>query len=442
MVIKLRNSWIIVLITLLLGACNTEEDSAKSANSRSETGEDIPAVQAVKARYGALPLDQRLTGTVRAENQVGLYPEISARVEKVMVENGDGVEKGEPLVKLNDRTIREQLSQARSNLNINQARLQQAKASFQELKNQYDRQKKLYEKELISVMEIESLKAQLESARADVNLAEAQVEQSRSQVEEQEAMLEQTIIRSPINGTVGQRNAQPGMMAGTNTQLFIVGDLSKLRIEVILTDEMLSYIKKGQTARVYATNDMGDEVVLDGEISRISPFLNNTSRSTEADIDIDNEDGLLSPGMFVPVDILYGESRNATLVPKSALYDNPRTGETGIYVAKSIGVEVEPVKSVNPDSPPPLTDALPVSFVPVDIIASGRMDVAVEGIEEGQWVITIGQDMLSGDSNKARIRTVAWERILALQNMQRQDLLQSIMGNGNQNSQQGGSTSL
>jgi len=431
-----------MLITLLVGACSEEESTQNSANSGSEAEEDIPAVQAVKARYGALPLVQRLTGTVRAENQVELYPEISARVDKVMVENGDMVEKGQPLVKLNDRTIREQLRQAKSTLKINQARLQQAKASYQELKNQYERQQKLYEKELISAMEFESIKAQMESARADVNLADAQVEQSRSQVDEQEALLEQTIIRAPVAGTVGQRNVQPGMMAGPNTQLFIVGDLNKLRIEIILTDEMLSYIKKGQTARVYATNDKGEEVVLEGEVSRISPFLNNTSRSTEADIDITNKDGLLSPGMFVPVDISYGESRNATLVPKSALYENPQTGETGIYVAKSIGVEVEPVKSVDPDSPPPLTEALPVSFMPVNVIAEGRMDVAVEGVEQGQWVVTIGQDMLSGDSNKARIRTVAWDRIIALQNLQRQDLLQNVM-QGQKSGQNGsGSTSL
>jgi len=416
-----------LLIGLLLSSCSFGTADNKS-DDRNDNEQDVtPAVQAVQARYGTLPLVQRLTGTIKAENQVALFPEISARVLEVYVENGDQVTKGQPLVKLNDKPIVEQLKQAEANLKINKAQLKQAKAGYRELNSRYKRQKELADRDLISDMEIEILKSQLESAQADVELAEAQVEQSQSQVEEQESMLQQTIVRAPVKGTVGQRNVQPGMLVNTNSQLFLVGELDKLRIEVVLTDKMLSYIEVGQTARIFVSDENDEQQTITGEVSRISPFLNDVTRSTEAEIDVNNPNGLLKPGMFVPVDILYGESRKATLIPKSSLYDNPNTGETGIYVAKSIGLEVQPVERVNPDNPPPLTEALPVTFMPVEIIARGRMEVAVNGVDQGQWVVTIGQDLLSDGTKTARVRTVAWDRVVALQQLQRQELLKDVL---------------
>jgi len=416
-----------VFIGTLISCSSSKSEQEEETNGEPTQKQEIPAVQAVEAREGALPLVQRLTGTVRTENQVRLFPEITARVEGVLVENGDKVTKGQALVKLDDAQIREQLNQAKANLEINKAQLKQAQARYNQLNSNYKRQKQLAEKQLVSKMEMESLEAQMASAEADIELAKAQVSQSRSSLEEQQNMLGRTTIRAPVSGTVGQRNAQVGALVNPNTQLFTIGDLDKLRVEVVLTEQMLSYIQVSQTARLYAENREGEEVVLESKLSRISPFLNNTTRSTEAEIDVNNQNNLLKPGMFIPVDILYGESERATLIPKSALYTNPSSGETGVYMAKSIGVEVQPVQNVNPQNPPPLTEPLPVTFVPIDIIAEGRMDVAVSGVKQGQWVVTIGQELLSDGSKTARVRTVDWDRIVSLQNLQRQDLLRNVL---------------
>ena len=432
-----------ILLSSFIISCGPDETNDQNSDDRSaDQGQEIPAVQAVEARQGALPLVQRLTGTVRAENQVTLTPEITARVEQVFVENGDQVSKGQALVKLDDVQIREQLKQAEANLQINKARLKQAQARYNQLNSNYKRQKQLAEKQLVSNMEMESLEAQMSSAEADIELAKAQVNQSRSSVEEQQNRLNQTTVRAPVAGTVGQRNAQAGMLVNPNTQLFTVGDLDKLRVEVVLTEKMLSYLEVGQTAKLYVENREGNEIVLEGELSRISPFLNNTTRSTEAEIDIANSNNLLKPGMFVPVDILYGESGRATLIPKSALYTNKTDGQTGVYLAKSIGVEVQPVQNVDPKNPPPLTEPLPVNFVPIEILAEGRMDVAVTGIKQGQWVVTIGQELLSDGRKTARIRTVNWDRIVSLQKMQRQDLLYEILNRADSSSSDPQATTL
>lgn len=418
----------ILFSTLFLISCygDTAENNFPGQNS-----ENTPAVEAVQARYGSLPLSQRLSGTVVAENQVELYPEISGRIDQVHVQNGEFVEEGDPIVSLRDDQYREQVEQAQAQLRINQAQLKQAQARYNELEAQYNRTKKLSEQDLSTDLEMETLQAQMASAEADVELAQAQLEQTQSNLEEQQDMLEQTVIRAPISGTVGQRNAERGMQVNSSTQLFTIGDLDNLRVEVVLTENMLSEIEIGQTAHVH-TNPTRRNAghMLEAELSRISPFLNNVTRSTEGEIDVQNENNLLRPGMFVAVDILYGESEQATLIPTSALYTNPETGNEGVFVATSLGSEIDPVEQEEgSDDPPPLTEATEVQFVEIDVIAEGRMELGVDGIEPGSWVVTVGQDLLSEGRNQARVRASSWERILAMQGLQRQDLLQRILDN-------------
>lgn len=417
-------NFVLFLSATMLVSCYG--DSGNNGNPGEQNASTIPAVEAVQARYGSLPLSERLSGTVVAQNQVVLYPEISGKISQIHVQTGDSVAKGAPLISLEDRQYREQVEQARANFRINQARLKQAQARYNELESQYKRTKQLSDKNLLSAQEMETIQAQYSSAEADIELAEAQLEQSHSSLQEQQDMLSKTVIRAPINGTVGQRNAEVGMQVSSNTQLFTIGDLGNLRIEVVLTDDMLNDVEVGQTVRIY-TGSAQDREIIEAELSRISPFLNNVTRSTEGEIDVANDENSLRPGMFVPVDILYGESRQATIIPTSALFTDPNTGEDGVYVATSLGSEIEPVEQVDTDNPPPLTEPTEVQFQPVDVIAEGRLEVGVEGINSGSWVVTVGQDLLLQGTGQARVRTSSWERILALQGLQRQDLLQRVL---------------
>lgn len=417
------------LIVLGLAACGGETDNQGEGNSETSL-ENIPAVEAVQARYGSLPLSERLSGTVIAQNQVQLYPEISGRISEVVVQTGDKVSKGDPLLRIQDTQYREQVEQAEANLKITKAQLKQAESGLNELTAQYKRTLSLFEKELSSELEMERVEAQMQSARADVELAEARVQQAASTLQERKDLLSRTVVRAPINGTVGQRNAEVGMQVSTATRLFTIGDLDQLRVEVVLTGNMLNNIEIGQTARIYVGG--GSDVtlssnVITAELSRISPFLNTVTRSTEAEIDVKNQNDALRPGMFVAVDILYGESSQATLIPTSALYTNPSTGDEGVFVATTLGSEVEAIEPDSSGEPAALTQPIDVQFQPVDVIAEGRMEVGVSGIEPGSWIITVGQNLLSQGRNQARVRTSTWERILTLQGLQRQDLLQKVL---------------
>lgn len=409
-----------ILVVIFFAACSGENNYNTGQNSV------IPSVEAVQAQFGSLPLEERLSGSVRSQQQVEIYSRISAPVEEIYVQNGDQVEVGDPLVRLRDREYRERLRQAEADLRINRAREKQAEASLNEAQSQLNRQQILADRELSSDIELERIQAQKQSAEANYELALAQVEQAESNVAEQKEILDYTIVRSPIDGTVGQRNADVGMQVDNSTRLFIVGNLNDAKITVNLTERMLSYIYKDQTVRIQSEN-LGDRM-LEGTVSRISPFLGAGNFSTEAEIDIENTRDLLIPGMFVTVDIFYGESEQATIIPLSAIYRHPRTGETGVFIASEFGAETEPVEQVDSANPPPLSEPTAVEFVSIEVIARGRESAGVAGIQSGDWVVTVGQNMLiNNESGTARVRAVSWNRIMDMQQLQPQDLLRNVM---------------
>lgn len=408
-------------MALLLTGCGSDGERTGNNNNVS-----IPSVETVQAQFGSLPLEERLSGIVRAQKQVEIYPRISAPVEEVYVQNGDRVDEGTPLVRLRDTEYRERVRQAEANLRINEAQVKQAEASLREAQSQLRRERVLSERDLSSEIEIERLEAQLESAEANLELALAQVDQAESNVEEQKDALTQTVIRAPIDGTVGQRAVEAGMLVNTNNRLFSIGDLNDAKVTVNLTERMLTYIQIGQNVRVHSDN-LGD-IILEGQVSRISPFLGAGNFSTEAEIDIANTSDILLPGMFVTVDIFYGESEQATIIPLSAIYRHPRTGETGVFVAPDFGAEVEPVEEVDSSNPPPLSDPQVVEFVPINVIARGRESAGVTGVQSGDWVVTVGQSLLiNNESGTARIRAVSWNRTMDLQRLKPQDLLREVM---------------
>jgi len=381
-------------------------------------------VEVVSARFGSLPLEERISGTVRANNQVVIFPEFSGRIDEVMVDNGDAVTTGQPLLRINDAQIREQVRQAEAGHRISQARLRQAEARFAEANAQARRSRELNQRNLVSDLEYETLAAQLESAAADVDLAQAELEQASATLAERTDMLGRAIVRAPVDGLVGARRAEVGMQVSNNNALFTLGDLTQLHVAVNLTDNMVGYVKVGQPVRIIASEVIGVSLLLKGTVARISPFLDEVSRSTEAEISILTADPRLRPGMFLPVDILYGDSEQATLIPTSAIFTDRNTGVESIYILNTGTIDTSTIAATEDN----LSDPIAVELRPLNIIARGQNEVAVANLEPDQWIVTLGQNLLSADGrSKARVRPVTWEHVLELQGLNREDLLSDVI---------------
>lgn len=406
-------------LPLLFGCSGSSGEGGQNGASKV-----VPAVEAVQASIGNLPLTERLSGIVKGKNQVEIYPEITGLVTKVYVENSEAVAKGDPLIQLRDKEFQERLKQAEAGLQIARAQAKQAEARHNETQSDLKRAQQLIDKKLASPIEFENIKTQAISAEADYELANARVEQAEATVAEYTEALTQTIIRAPVDGTVGNRNAEVGMLVNNNTRIITIGQLDSVRVSIVLTDRMLNYIESGQTTEILADNLPFGKV--EAKLTRISPFLNPVTHSTDAEIDLANPDRALKPGMFVTVDVLYGESEQATLIPLSALYENPTSGETGVYVSQD-PLEGEAVSSFGDEESMALSDPVTFRFVPVEVVARGRMSAGVRGVTPDSWVITLGQDLLRGQDGTARVRKVDWAWVEELQNLQREDLLQDVL---------------
>jgi RND family efflux transporter MFP subunit len=412
---------LVIASTLFLGAIGCRGSGAEPAGAERDSS-GAPAVEVVQAREGAVPLRERLTGTVRASGEVAIYPDVSGPVVEVLAQNGDAVKKGDPLVRIQTPRTRAQLTQARSSLDATRAELAQAEARYRELAAEYERSAALGKRGLVPLNAVDSLRAQTEAARAAVVSARAQVQMAQGSVAEHAEVQAQTLIRAPITGRVGQRNVEVGMRVDAQTPLFIIGRLENMRVEVPATQDVLGRIRIGQRAELSTSRD-ADPIA--ARVSRISPFLEPGSFSAEVEIDVPNNVGALVPGMFVTVDIFYGESDQTTIVPTSALYDNPTTGEQGVFVATKPPGPL-PAGQTGADGARPAPVA--VQFRPIDVVAEAPQTAGVSGVQPGEWVIVVGQHLLATQPEpEARLRAIDWDRILELQQLQRQDLLREFM---------------
>ncbi len=409
--------------TALLTACHSATDG-EGFNRDEQT---IPAVEAVQVRQGALPLEERLAGSVVARNQTEIYAEVSGRIVEVLANDGDRVEAGTPLVRLRATEFEEQLRQAEAGLRVAEARVKQAEAASTRAQATLKRMETIVERRLGSAAELEAAQAEALSGEAELLLMQAQRQQAASLVEERRGQLEKTTIRAPITGIVGGRTAEIGQLATTGTPLFVIGDPGSMRVTITLTQRMLGYIDTGTPVSI--VSDAAPESPLHAEISRISPFLHPVTRTTTAEIDVEENAALLRPGMYVSVDVLYGQSEEGSLVPNNAIYTDARLGTEGVWLAR-VDEANAPREAGSGTAPRDLLDPtgpVSVELVPIEVVARGREATAVRGVEPGQWVVTVGHELLSrNDSGKAVIQPTPWEHIMRLQQMQTRDLLDLI----------------
>jgi len=423
-------------VVTTLAACGAGQSPEQNGSQFRQQDKQAPVVEAVEVKFGSLPLEERLSGAVRARNQTEIFAEAAGTIDEVFADDGDHVTAGQPLVTLRARDFEERVRQAKSGLQIADAHVRQAEANLVRAQANLKRIQAIVKRQLGTQEQLDTAVADAASAEADLDLARAQRDQAVSVVEERQDELADTVIRAPIDGVVGSRNAEIGQQANTSTSLFTIGDVSVMQVDIIITQKMLSYIKTGTPVYVYTDMDPDDRI--QAHVTRISPYLHPVSHTTSAEIHIEENNGMLRPGMFVTVDVLYGQSDQAPLIPNSALYMNPSSGREGVFVASVNEAAPDPAEQgKNRFNPALYNDPLgPVSihFVPVEVIARGRASSGVRGIEKGDWVVTIGHNLLrSEDTQQAIVQPTPWDHILDLQHMQSRDMLDIVRQKQEQN---------
>lgn len=413
----------VLALAAAAAGCGGGVDPAPSAGTGA-----LNAVEALPAQSGTLPLFDEVSGVVRASNQVAIHPEISGSVVAVRVRNGDEVATGQELVRLDDGPQREQLRQAEAGLLMAEATAAEVRARESEVRAQVLRTRALADSGLVSDLDLETREAQLAAAEAQSAQAEARVAQARAGIAERESALAKTVVRAPASGRVGQRAVEVGMVVSPASTLFLLGDFDDLLVEVPLTQAMLRDVREGTPVEIAARD--GEEDPVRASVSRISPFLELGSFSTVAEVDLQPGGSGLRPGMFVSVRVLRGESLPATLVPTTAVWEDPRSGAELVFVVE----EADGLAEFSGDAGAVPERPRRVAVREVRVLADGQGRSGVEGVAEGEWVVTVGQHLVheqmqatGADVVEARVRPTSWQRVLELQGLQREDLLEGFL---------------
>lgn len=222
------------------------------------------------------PVGTRLaaTGIIEArEENVAIGTPLAGLVTKVMVKVSQQVEKGDPLLQLDDRELQAQLIQAQAAVMVNQAMLDVTLAQKLKVQDNLDRLKSITDQRAISQDDLRNRTNDLTVAQAQVGSAEAQLEAAKADVKQIQLLIERLTIRAPRPGTILQVNIREGEYASIQNRLaaMILGDLDKLQIRADVDEQNAMQVRKDEDAVAYVKGDSVTSFPL--KFVRIEPFV-------------------------------------------------------------------------------------------------------------------------------------------------------------------------
>jgi HlyD family secretion protein len=285
-----------------------------------------PAYLTQPATRGDLTVTVTATGTLAPTNQVDVGIEVSGTVKEVLVDFNDKVTIGEPLARIDPTKLEAQLRQTTAALAAAKAKVLQIQFTVQESKNQLARLeavRKMSGGKVPSMLELDGARANAARARADLASAQASVEQTQAVLNANRNDLSKTVVRSPVNGIVLNRNVEPGQTIAATFQapvLFTLAEnLAQMELQVDVDEADVGQVHEGQMA--HFTVDAYPERVFDAKVTQVR-FGSQTVSGVvtyKTILTVDNNDLLLRPGMTATAQIIVSQDKNVLLVPNAAL---------------------------------------------------------------------------------------------------------------------------
>jgi len=268
------------------------------------------------------------TGTLNPVNTVDVGSQVSGRIEDIYVDFNSEVKAGQIIARIDQSAFSTRVQQNEANYRSAVASLEKSKVMLANDKKKLDRAMDLFNKELISFEDKEAAETQYYSSKADLQSSEAKLEQAKSQLDSSQVDLDYTIIKSPINGVVINRNVNVGQTVAASFQapvLFqIANDLSKMQVECSVDEADIGRVKESQ--RVTFTVDAFPDDNFTGTVSQVrySPEIVQNVVTYTTIVAVENPEMKLRPGMTATVSMVVGEAKNKLLVPNSALRFTPQ----------------------------------------------------------------------------------------------------------------------
>jgi membrane fusion protein, multidrug efflux system len=261
-----------------------------------------PRVIAIQAK--SQPVSERLllVGSVAANEMVEVRSEADGVVQEVAFKEGQGVDKGQLLVRLDESKFAAAVTEGEANFAL-------SKANF-------ERSKHLFDSQLISQQEFDQARTVFEATRANLELNKRLLKDAR--------------IFAPFEGKVGARQISPGQVITKNTVLTWVVDLDPVKVEFDVPERFLGQVQVGQNLSVKVATYPGR--TFEGKVFFVSPFVDVTNRTALVKAEVPNPKGELKPGMFANLDLTTTVRENAVVIPEVALTQVLEGGKAMVFV--------------------------------------------------------------------------------------------------------------
>ena len=269
---------------LVFFACSRESNSASKSGKDAGPGAPVP-IEYTTLVAGPLENALRFSANLEAETQVQILARTAGQVVKVMVEEGDGVQRNQVLLRLED-------AEQRSALKRTETELAEGVRSFEQ-------QQKLLAHGVISDNERETA----EFARKRLEIAH----------DDAKRMLQYTVVRASVAGTVTLRQVKLGDFVNPNQHLFDVTDFGSIVAKVFVPETEVAKVKTGQSVRLFLPSE--PSLAREASVQRVAPTVDPRTGTAKVTIQIPNTDGL-KPGAFVSVELVTAAHDSAVLLPR------------------------------------------------------------------------------------------------------------------------------
>ncbi|MCC7418081.1 MAG: efflux RND transporter periplasmic adaptor subunit [Acidobacteria bacterium] len=267
------------------------------------------------------------TGTLQAVTTVQIGSQVSGNIRFLGADFNAIVRKGQVVAKLDPSLFQAQVDQARANLTRAQADLERNRVALDDAQQKLERARELDARSLLARSDLDAAQVALDAAVATVKSSQASVAQAQASLSQAEVNLQHTVITSPIDGIVTQRNVDVGQTVAASLQsptLFVVAaDLTKMQVNASIDEADVGRIRPQQPVSFRVDAYPAEE--FHGTVTqvRLQPVVVQNVTTYGAVIDVPNPQLELKPGMTATVRIEVARRDDALRVPNTALRFRP-----------------------------------------------------------------------------------------------------------------------
>lgn len=364
---------VIVLALGVLGGCTKKKEKPVGAEPTKENSE---AVEVVKPTSKDIIISHNLSGKLTGIEDVVIMSEVpNVKVESLKVKLGDKVSKGDILFSLDNEDIINQVEIAQAGYNSAVKNLESTKEKIENAKVNFERMKKLYEEGAISKQQYEE--AKLGASETTLEALKATVDKAKVGLDQARLTLEKAVVKAPISGYVADLNIAENEFPPAGQHAMRIVNTDRLKVEVGVSEQIINKIYKDQKVDIKVK--VATDEVFEGIVTAVSPVPDTRTQVYPIEIEIENKDNLLKPGMFAEIIFDIEKKENVLAIPSDAIKE--KNEKTYVYVVENDIAKEKTIKTG---------------------MDNGKYVEIIDGLDENSRVILKGQDYVE-DGEKVKV---------------------------------------